>query len=170
MTEAPHTTHTTARPARSSSSHRTSAVTDATVASSAIAYGLGMIDAQVGRDAVGRWAAVLDEDPLQQVNAFYLRRALCLHRGDMQSAERFRRKAEVLAVQANIRQMFATVSVVELSIAAMMRDLTLDNAIRAIREVSHDVTGRRKVRLASGREMSALDIQPPPTDPKSATT
>jgi proteasome accessory factor A len=42
---------------------------------------------------------------------------------------------------------------------AMMRDLTLDNAIRAIREVSHDMTGRSRVRLASGRELSALDIQ-----------
>ncbi|MGH3151408.1 MAG: proteasome accessory factor PafA2 family protein, partial [Streptosporangiaceae bacterium] len=42
---------------------------------------------------------------------------------------------------------------------AMMRDLTLDNAIRAIREVSHDMTGRSRVRLANGREMGALDIQ-----------
>src|SRR5712664_4214443 len=42
---------------------------------------------------------------------------------------------------------------------AIMRDLTLDNAIRAIREVSHDMTGRSRVRLANGREMSALDIQ-----------
>src|SRR6266576_2806594 len=42
---------------------------------------------------------------------------------------------------------------------AMMRDLTLDNAIRAIREVSHDMTGRSRVRLANGRELSALDIQ-----------
>jgi proteasome accessory factor A len=41
----------------------------------------------------------------------------------------------------------------------VMRDLTLENPIRAIREVSHDVTGRRTVRLASGREASALDIQ-----------
>ncbi len=41
----------------------------------------------------------------------------------------------------------------------VMRDLTLENPIRAIREVSHDVTGRHKVRLASGREASALDIQ-----------
>ncbi|GAA3511648.1 Pup--protein ligase [Actinocatenispora rupis] len=41
----------------------------------------------------------------------------------------------------------------------VMRDLTLENPIRAIREVSHDVTGRRKIRLASGREASALDIQ-----------
>jgi proteasome accessory factor A len=37
--------------------------------------------------------------------------------------------------------------------------MTLDNPIRAIREVSHDMTGRSKVRLANGREMSALDIQ-----------
>ncbi len=40
-----------------------------------------------------------------------------------------------------------------------MRDLTLENPIRAIREISHDVTGRRKVRLANGRDMSGLDIQ-----------
>ena len=42
---------------------------------------------------------------------------------------------------------------------AIMRDLTLDNAIRAIREVSHDMTGRSRIRLAIGREMSALEIQ-----------
>jgi proteasome accessory factor A len=41
----------------------------------------------------------------------------------------------------------------------VMRDLTLENAIRTIREVSHDMTGRRKVKLANGREASALDIQ-----------
>jgi proteasome accessory factor A len=41
----------------------------------------------------------------------------------------------------------------------VMRDLTLENAIRAIREVSHDVTGRRTVKLANSREASALDIQ-----------
>jgi proteasome accessory factor A len=42
---------------------------------------------------------------------------------------------------------------------AIMPDLTLDNPIRAIREVSHDMTGRCQVRLASGREVSALQIQ-----------
>jgi proteasome accessory factor A len=40
-----------------------------------------------------------------------------------------------------------------------MRDHTLENPIRAIREVSHDLTGRRRVRLANGREASALEIQ-----------
>jgi proteasome accessory factor A len=39
------------------------------------------------------------------------------------------------------------------------RDFTLDNPIRAIREISHDLSGRRQVRLAGGREASALDIQ-----------
>jgi proteasome accessory factor A len=43
--------------------------------------------------------------------------------------------------------------------AALRDDLALDNPIRAIREVSHDVTGRSRVRLANGREMSALEIQ-----------
>src|SRR3954462_9709681 len=40
-----------------------------------------------------------------------------------------------------------------------MRDHTLENPIGAIREVSNDLTGRRRVRLANGREASALEIQ-----------
>src|SRR5258707_11141740 len=38
-------------------------------------------------------------------------------------------------------------------------DLTLENPVRAIREVSHDITGRSRIRLASGRELSGLQIQ-----------
>jgi proteasome accessory factor A len=41
----------------------------------------------------------------------------------------------------------------------VMRDLSLENPIRAIREVSHDITGRRKIRLANNKEVSALEIQ-----------
>jgi proteasome accessory factor A len=37
--------------------------------------------------------------------------------------------------------------------------MTLENPIRAIREISHDTTCRRRVRLANGREASALDMQ-----------
>ena len=40
-----------------------------------------------------------------------------------------------------------------------MPDLTLENPIRAIREISHDLTGRKKVKLADGRELSAVQIQ-----------
>ena len=41
----------------------------------------------------------------------------------------------------------------------VMRDMALENPIRAIREISHDLTGHRTVRLANGRELSALQIQ-----------
>jgi len=41
----------------------------------------------------------------------------------------------------------------------VMRDMSLENPIRAIREMSHDLTGSKKVKLSTGRELSALDIQ-----------
>lgn len=41
----------------------------------------------------------------------------------------------------------------------LLREMTLENSIRAIREISQDVTGRRKLKLANGREASALEIQ-----------
>tara|TARA_B100001765_G_C19488098_1_gene332411 strand:- start:682 stop:1398 length:717 start_codon:yes stop_codon:yes gene_type:complete len=41
----------------------------------------------------------------------------------------------------------------------VLRDLTLENPIRAIREISHDITCTRRVRLANGREASAFEIQ-----------
>jgi proteasome accessory factor A len=42
---------------------------------------------------------------------------------------------------------------------AVMRDLSLANPIRAIREISHDTTGTRTVKLANGREISAIAMQ-----------
>jgi proteasome accessory factor A len=41
----------------------------------------------------------------------------------------------------------------------VMRDLTMENPIRAIRTMSHDLTGRARVRLTNGRELSALEMQ-----------
>jgi proteasome accessory factor A len=41
----------------------------------------------------------------------------------------------------------------------LFADLTLENPIRAIREISGDITCRRQVRLKNGREMSAFDLQ-----------
>lgn len=42
---------------------------------------------------------------------------------------------------------------------APIRDMALENPIRAIREISHDMTGRTPVRLANGKEMTALQMQ-----------
>src|SRR3954451_13809055 len=41
----------------------------------------------------------------------------------------------------------------------IMRDMRMENPIRSIREISHDLTGRALVRLANGRQLTALEIQ-----------
>ncbi len=41
----------------------------------------------------------------------------------------------------------------------VLRELSLENPIRSIRDISHDPTGTRRLALASGRELSALEIQ-----------
>src|SRR5258705_4274893 len=80
-------------------------------------------------------------------------------------AERFRR-LHVIVGDSNMSEttMLLKVGATDLVLrmveaGTVMRDLTLENPIRAIRDVSHDMTGRRRVRLANGREASALDIQ-----------
>ncbi|MFH8633020.1 Pup--protein ligase [Streptomyces lydicus] len=80
-------------------------------------------------------------------------------------AERYRR-LHVIVGDSNMSEttMMLKVGATDLVLrmieaGTVMRDLTLENPIRAIREVSHDITGQRKVRLASGREASALEVQ-----------
>ncbi|MGH9024261.1 MAG: Pup--protein ligase [Acidimicrobiia bacterium] len=81
-------------------------------------------------------------------------------------AERFRR-LHVIVGDSNMSEYTTFLKIGTTSILLRMleedrspwRDLTLENPIRAIREVSHDLTCRRKVRLASGKELSALEIQ-----------
>ncbi len=80
-------------------------------------------------------------------------------------AERYRR-LHVIVGDSNMSQ---TTTLLKVGSAALvlemiesgiqLRDFTFDNPIRAIREISHDVTGRRQVRLASGSEICALDAQ-----------
>ncbi|HET9071331.1 MAG TPA: Pup--protein ligase [Acidimicrobiales bacterium] len=81
-------------------------------------------------------------------------------------AERFRR-LHVIVGDSNMSEYATFLKVGATSIllrmledpSVVLRDMTLENPIRAIREISHDTTCRRRVRLANGREASALDIQ-----------
>jgi proteasome accessory factor A len=80
-------------------------------------------------------------------------------------AERFRR-LHVIVGDSNMSEYTGWLKVATCNLLlqlledrVVLRDLTLDNPIRAIREISQDVTGTRRVRLANGREMSALEIQ-----------
>lgn len=80
-------------------------------------------------------------------------------------AERFRR-LHVIVGDSNMSEYTAHLKVATCDLVLRMlerepvlRDYTLENPIRAIREISHDITGTRKVRLTSGRELSGLELQ-----------
>ncbi|MEV6522776.1 Pup--protein ligase [Longispora sp. NPDC051575] len=80
-------------------------------------------------------------------------------------AERYRR-LHVIVGDSNMNEVTTLLKVGTADIVLRMieagvvlRDLTLENPIRAIREVSHDVTGRRPIKLANGKDASALEIQ-----------
>ena len=80
-------------------------------------------------------------------------------------AERYRR-LHVIVGDSNMNECTTMLKVGSADLVLRMieqgvtfRDLGLENPIRAIREISHDLTGTKQVRLASGRMASALDIQ-----------
>ena len=80
-------------------------------------------------------------------------------------AERFRR-LHVIVGDSNMNEWttFMKVGITDLVLRmveanTVMRDLSLENPIRAIREISHDTACRKKVRLANGRELSAIEVQ-----------
>ncbi|SOD73887.1 proteasome accessory factor A [Jatrophihabitans sp. GAS493] len=80
-------------------------------------------------------------------------------------AERYRR-LHVIVGDSNMNEATTMLKVGSADLVLRMieegvtfRDLSLENPIRAIREISHDLTGTRTVRLTSGRDASALQIQ-----------
>src|SRR6056297_86630 len=80
-------------------------------------------------------------------------------------AERFRR-LHVIVGDSNMSEYTTWLKVATCDLVlrmleqqAVLREMSLDNPIRSIRDISHDLTGTRRLRLANGRELSALEIQ-----------
>jgi proteasome accessory factor A len=80
-------------------------------------------------------------------------------------AERYRR-LHVIVGDSNMNECTTLLKVGSADLVLRMiergmpfRDLALENPIRAIREISHDLTGTKQLKLASGRSASALEIQ-----------
>lgn len=80
-------------------------------------------------------------------------------------AENYRR-LHVIVGDSNMCEMTTMVKVASMDLVlraleagALKRDMTLENPIRAIRDVSHDITGKALVTLNSGQTMTALEIQ-----------
>jgi hypothetical protein len=93
------------------------------VISNAVAFAVGMSEAVLGMASATTWAARLDQDPMQRLSALYLRKIVRLEQGDWNGADRIRRDAEVLGLQARAPQMFSTLLSVELNAHAQARDL-----------------------------------------------
>ncbi len=89
----------------------------------ALAYCAGAIEAGLGLPSAMRWATILDDDPLQKVNAMHIRKVARLQQGDVEGAERYGRQAEQLAAEASLPQMFAS-SALELAAYTLAHDLT----------------------------------------------
>ncbi len=80
-------------------------------------------------------------------------------------AERYRR-LHVIVGDSNMNESTTLLKVGSADLVLRMmeqgitfKDLTLENPIRAIREISHDLTGSRQIKLANGRLASAAEIQ-----------
>jgi proteasome accessory factor A len=80
-------------------------------------------------------------------------------------ADQFRR-LHVIVGDSNMSEVTALLKVASADLVlrmieagVVMRDLTLENPIKAIRDISADITGRHLLKLANGRELSALDMQ-----------
>jgi proteasome accessory factor A len=81
-------------------------------------------------------------------------------------AERFRR-LHVIVGDSNMSEYatFLKVGVTAIMLrmledpSVVLRDMTLEDPIRAIRDISHDITCTQTVALQNGREASAVDIQ-----------
>ena len=76
------------------------------------------------------------------------------------------RRLHVIVGDSNMSEMTTMLKVASMEFVLRMleanylkRDFSLDNPIRAIRDVSHDITGRGLITLASGQSLTALELQ-----------
>jgi hypothetical protein len=89
----------------------------------AVAYGIGLLESQLGIENALVQALRLDHDPLQKRSAIQLRKLVALEQGDWVAAERFRRQAELASLQLRSLQMFRSLIPIELSVYAAAKDL-----------------------------------------------
>jgi len=90
----------------------------------AIASGVANMEVTLGYPTAQQWISIMEQDPLQRVMALHLRRALCISDGDADGAERFRKQAEVFALQSGVRSMFNPPIALELYLQVHAGDLT----------------------------------------------
>jgi hypothetical protein len=123
----------------------------------AVAYAIGLVESRIGLGSAAEWAELLDRDPGQRVNALYLRKVTCLHHGDFEGAERWRKQAEIVALQTPMRQMFTNVVMAELWAHAAAGDLIgVKEALERIVPLSERYPGWVPTRLLAEAQFQAI--------------
>jgi hypothetical protein len=119
----------------------------------AVGYALGMTEAMLGLARAAHWAEGMKRDPLQKLSAIYLQKVVRLEQGDWDGAERLRRRAELVALQARAPQMFASLLTIELAAHADARDLVgMKEVMERIRPLANRYPGwRPHLSLAEAR-------------------
>jgi hypothetical protein len=114
----------------------------ASVIRNAVALAIGSTGLLIGEPSAPEWLAIAEKDPMQVVTATYFRRLRSLMQRDVEEAERLRRHAEVLAVQASGRQMFPPPLRYELGEQAQLGDLAaVKHVVDQISDMAVDEPG-----------------------------
>ena len=89
----------------------------------ALVYGIASVEARLGIASAEQNVRLLEDVPMQAVSAMSLRKVARLNLGDFAGAERFRRRAERIAMNTNIRPRFSSMLQTELIAYALAGDL-----------------------------------------------
>jgi hypothetical protein len=108
----------------------------------AIAFAIGLVEAQLGMQCAVDQAHRLERDPHHRVASLQLRRILRLQQGDWTGAERYRRQAEIAALSSNTPQMFKSLLAVELFACTYACDLAgIRDVVERMRSLSAHFPG-----------------------------
>ena len=118
----------------------------------AVLFAIASQEVRMGLDSGVEWTERLAADPSQHVNALYLRKVMALQVGDAALAERYRKEAELLALQTLDPQMFNSTLPLELRAHALSGDLTgVQQVITRIQPLARTSAGwRAYAELAEG--------------------
>ena len=68
---------------------------------SAIAQAVAVLEVTLGYPTAEHWIQLMERDPRHRLSGLHLRRMLCIFDGDTEGADRYRKQAELLAIQTD---------------------------------------------------------------------
>jgi tetratricopeptide (TPR) repeat protein len=119
---------------------------------------LGLIEASIGLESSLAWAACIEDEPMQQVNAMLIHMLHDLWRGDLRKADKVREQVDVLRIQRGETQWFEGPHLLgQITACAAAEDLThTKQTLDEIEVVAQRYRGWHPVRLFALGEYQRL--------------